>query len=233
MGRQGTPMDTSTISEDKAALQDLRKMEIDTYLAEENLDIINFAALASQYQGPDITLPILKDMHDSVKDYLRQLMFQAISVAEAGALQICDDIAPAIELQHVEYAIAVMDHVQDGSLRVSPNQSKHEIDQEDPIVDSDEEPGLTDEEDNGIDQAATDLDEKLDSAAELALWQAAEELSLPDLEPDNIIASRKGKPHLGAKLMSSVPYSFGFCQSCPATSTFNQTTIDPLPFYWV
>jgi hypothetical protein len=52
---------------------------------------------------------------------------------------------------------------------------------------------LTDQEDNDLDDAMTNVDEKLDSTAELSLWQAAEELSLPELSPDDIIAARSGK----------------------------------------
>jgi hypothetical protein len=203
ISRQGTPMDTSTVSEDNAVLQDLRDMGLDTYLASENLDIINFAAVASQYTGPDISLPILDDILGTVKAYLRQLMLQAILVAEVSALQATDDDQPEVKTRHVEYAINVLDDSHIGPARVSlyPHDTSTT---EDDLIDDDE-PGLTDEEDNVLDQAATDLDEKLDSAAELSLWQAAEELSLPDLEPDDIIASRIGEYPLfqGTRLMSA------------------------------
>jgi hypothetical protein len=203
ISRQGTPMDKSTVSEDNAIMQDLREMGLDTYLASENLDIINFAALASQYAGPDISLPILDDILDTVKTYLRELMLQATLVAEVSALQATNDDPPEVKTRHVEYAITVLDHSHVGTARVSlyPHDSATS---EDNII-ADDEPGLTDEEDNALDQAATDLDEKLDSAAELSLWQAAEELSLPDLEPDDIIASRIGEcsPIQDTRLMSA------------------------------
>jgi hypothetical protein len=195
ISRQGTPMDTSTVSEDNAVMQDLRDMGLDTYLASMNLDIINFAALASQYAGPDISLPILDDILATVKAYLRGLILQAILVAEVSAHQATDDDQPEVKTKHVEYAITVLDDSHLGPARVSLH--PHDTATiEDDLIDDDE-PGLTDQEDNALDQAATDLDEKLDSAAELALWQAAEELSLPDLEPDDIIASRIGEhPHI-------------------------------------
>ena len=191
ISRQGTPMDTSTVSEDNAVMQDLRDMGLDTYLASENLDIINLAALASQYAGPDISLPILHDILATVKTYLRELMLQAILVAEVSAHQATDDEPPEVKTKHVEYAMNVLDDSRQGPARVSlyPHDTASTVDD---IV-ADDEPGLTDEEDNALDQAATDLDEKLDSAAELSLWKAAEELSLPDLEPDDIIASRIGE----------------------------------------
>jgi len=170
-------------------------MGLDTYLASENLDIINFAALASQYAGPDISLPILDDILGTVKTYLRELMLHAILVAEVNALQATDDDEPEVKTKHVEYAITVLDDTHIGPARVSLYPHDTATSENDIIAD--DEPGLTDEEDNVLDQAATDLDEKLDSAAELALWQAAEELSLPELEPDDIIASRIGEyPHI-------------------------------------
>lgn len=195
ISRQGTPINTSTVSEDNAALEYLRDMGLDTYLASENLDIINFAALASQYAGPDISLPILDDILGTVKTYLRELMLHAILVAEVNALQATDDDEPEVKTKHVEYAITVLDDTHIGPARVSLYPHDTATSENDIIAD--DEPGLTDEEDNVLDQAATDLDEKLDSAAELALWQAAEELSLPELEPDDIIASRIGEyPHI-------------------------------------
>lgn len=192
---QETLQDASTVSEDDPALQDLRNMGLDTYLAAEHLDIINFSALASQYAGPDISLPILETIVMFVTVHLRQLIQHAILVAEAEALQSGDDIKPAeIETAHVEYAIAATDDTQRNAIRVSlsPHDSENPKDDVE-IADSGDESGLTEEEDNEIEQAATDLDEKMDSAAELLLWQAAEELSLPELEQDDIIASRKGK----------------------------------------
>jgi len=203
MSRQGTPMDTSTVSEDNAALQDLRDMGLDTYLASENLDIINFAALASQYAGPDISLPILHDILATVKTYLRELMLQAILVAETSALQVTSDYPPEVETRHVEYAITALDDSHIGPARVSLYPHDTATAEDDLMADN--ESGLTDEEDNALDQAATDLDEKLDSAAELSLWQAAEELSLPDLKPDDIVASRMGESsHVeGTRLMSA------------------------------
>jgi hypothetical protein len=193
--RHGTPVDTLTVSEDDSALQDLRNMGLDTYLASENLDIINFSSLASQYTGPDIPLPILQHINDSVKNYLRQLVLQAILMAEASAIQSTADNQPQIESQHVEYAIAMMDDSQKGQIRVSlyPHEIESPEEADHVTPNNDDEPSLTDQEDNELDQGATDLDEKLDSAAELALWQAAEEFSLPDLAPDDILASRTGK----------------------------------------
>jgi hypothetical protein len=203
ISRQGTPMDTSTVSEDNAVLQDLRDMGLDTYLASENLDIINFAALASQYAGPDISLPILDDILGTVKAYLRELMLQAILVAEVNALQATDDDELEVKTKDVEYAITVLDDSHIGPARVSLY--PHDTATPEDYMIADDEPSLTDEEDNALDQAATDLDEKLDSAAELSLWQAAEELSLPDLEPDDIIASRIGEYPLcqGTRLISA------------------------------
>jgi len=191
ISRQGTPMDTSTVSEDNAVMQDLRDMGLDTYLASENLDIINFAALASQYAGPDISLPILHDILATVKTYLRELMLQAILVAETSAFQATDDDEKELKTKHVEYAITVLDDSHKGPARVSLY--PHDTATSEDDMSAGEEPGLTDEEDNALDEAATDLDEKLDSAAELSLWQAAEELSLPELEPDDIVASRIGE----------------------------------------
>jgi hypothetical protein len=192
--RQATPMDTSTVSEDDAALQDLRNIGLDSYLASENLDIVNFAALASQYTGPDVSLPILHEITESVKDYLRYLVLQSITLADMEALQAGDDDQPGIESHHVEYAIATLDGFNKGGSRVSLY--PHDIDNPElaeKLTSEADGPSLTDEEDDELDRGATNLDEKLDSAAELALWQAAEEFSLPDIPPDNIIASRTGK----------------------------------------
>jgi hypothetical protein len=233
ISRQGTPMDPTTVSEDNAAMQDLRDMGLDTYLASENLDIINFAALASQYAGPDISLPILHDILRTVKTYLRQLMSQAILVAETSAFQTADDDPPEVKTKHVEYAITVLDDFHMGPARVSLYPHDTATGEDDLIAD--DESGLTDEEDNALDQAATELDEKLDSAAELSLWQAAEELSLPDLEPDDIVASRIGEcfPCLRYLADVSVSQAFGLCWACSATSTFDPTTLGPLSLDWV
>ena len=134
---------------------------------------------------------MLHDILGSVKEYLRYLVLQSIMVAEVGAQQSGEDGEPEIGAHHVEYAIATLDDFNRGASRVFlyPHDTG-QPDSIDNLTSEANEPSLTDEEDDELDRAATDLDEKLDSAAELALWQAAEELSLPELPPDNITASR-------------------------------------------
>jgi hypothetical protein len=195
--RQGTPMDFSTVSEEDPALQDLRDMGLDTYLYEENLDIINFAALASQYTGPDIPLTILYDIVGTIKQHLRQLILQSILLAEIAAIQEGLDLTKQeIESQHVESVLAAFEGSQKDGMRVSlypRNTEEATLADENESDGEDDSSRLTDQEDNDLDDAMTNVDEKLDSTAELSLWQAAEELSLPELSPDDIIAARSGK----------------------------------------
>lgn len=167
-------MTGTTISEEGAAVEDLRRIGIFQTISEASLDVINFQQLANLCaKNVEISLQTMQDAHCNMKSFTKTLVLSAILIAESERAQCGGDIELGVD--HVRRAMASVSTAQLGladlmidNERGADGSLSDELDGDD--SDAHE---MTDEEDLELDVHLDALDEALDQHLERRLYESA------------------------------------------------------------